>query len=456
MTPQVGDFIVLFEMICVIVVAAYFITRTRTFTDALERRLTPKGSAALILFFGALSIYGTLSGVEVLGAPINVRDLGPMVAGVFCGPIVGIGAGLIGGGFRLGMGGFTAVPCAVSTVLAGLLGGGVYLLLRRGDLPVPEVKTVVAFAVGMEALHMGIVLLTCSPFDAALALVRQVSVPMVLANAIGMFVFAFIITNLVTERRTQTERDTYQEELRVKKAELKVAAEIQQTFLPRSIPTMLGFDLAAVSCPAREVGGDFYDAIRLQEGKTGLVIADVSGKSVPAAIYMALSRTIIRAMAARHPDVTLALEDANSMLLEESDTGMFVTLFYGVLDEETRTLTYANAGHNPPLLLRDGTDEFISLPPTGVALGAMEDMEYGTGEVTFGVGDLLVLFTDGVTEAFSPEGEAFGNERLEETVRAARTLPAAAMIREIRDAVRAFAGEGPQDDDITVMVLKGE
>ncbi|MBP2145146.1 sigma-B regulation protein RsbU (phosphoserine phosphatase) [Methanofollis sp. W23] len=456
MNPQVEDFIILFQMICVIIVAAYFITRTPTFTAALEHRLTPKGSVALVLFFGALSIYGTLSGVEVLGAPVNVRDLGPMVAGVFCGPLVGVGAGLIGGGFRLGMGGFTAVPCALSTVLAGLLGGVVYLLLRRADTPVPRVGAVVGFAVGMEALHMGLVLLACPPFEEAWALVRQVSVPMVLANAAGMFVFAFIIANLVAERRTQTERDAYQEELRVKKAELKVAAEIQQTFLPRSIPTMQGFDLAAVSCPAREVGGDFYDAIRLQEGKTGLVIADVSGKSVPAAIFMALSRTIIRAMALRHPDVSLALEDANAMLLEESDTGMFVTLFYGVLDEETRTLTYANAGHNSPLLLRRGTDEFVSLAPTGVALGAAEEMEYGAGEVRVEAGDLLVMFTDGVTEAFGPGGEGFGNRRLEETVRAARGLPAMGVIRAIREAVLGFTGEGPQDDDVTVMVLKGE
>jgi sigma-B regulation protein RsbU (phosphoserine phosphatase) len=210
-----------------------------------------------------------------------------------------------------------------------------------------------------------------------------------------------------------------------------------------------------VSCPAREVGGDFYDAIRLQDGKTGLVIADVSGKSVPAALYMALSRTIIRAMAGWHPRVSRTLADTNAMILSQSDSGMFVTLFYGVLDEEKHALTYANAGHNPPLLLRAGSDEFIRLMPTGIALGAVDDMEYGEETVVIGPGDLLVLYTDGVTEAINTETEEFGEARLKETILGLRDRPADEIIRGVRDAVHDFAGKEPQFDDITLMVLRG-
>ena len=452
MNAEILDLLVLLQMICVIIVAAYFITRTEIFTEALERRLSFGSGMYLILFFGILSIYGTLSGVEVLGAPINVRDLGPMVAGVFCGPVVGIGAGLIGGAFRMGLGGFTAVPCSLSTVLAGALGGAIYYAHRESPV---TVGTAVGFAVGMEVLHMGIVLLISRPFETALNLVSQVSLPMILANAIGMLIFAKLITNLLTERRTKAERDAYHEELQRKKAELQIAADIQQTFLPKSIPTPKGFDLLAVNCPAREVGGDFYDAIPLGQGKTGLVIADVSGKSVSAALYMALSRTIIRATATWHPDVSLVLADANTIIEEQSDSGMFVTLFYGVLDEKTRTLTYANAGHNPPLLLRAGATNFGRLMPTGVALGAASEQEYGAEQVTLLPGDLLVLYTDGVTEAINGSNEEFSEARLMETVLSVREHSSREIIREIRDVIDEHAGGEPQFDDITLMVLKG-
>jgi sigma-B regulation protein RsbU (phosphoserine phosphatase) len=452
MNAEIQDLLVLLQMICVIIVAAYFITRTGIFTEVLERRLSIRNRVYLILFFGILSIYGTLSGVEVLGAPINVRDLGPMVAGIFCGPVVGLGAGLIGGAFRMGMGGFTAASCSLSTVLAGLLGGAIYYAHRGRPV---AVKTAVGFAAGMEVLHMGIVLLLAQPFDQALSLVNGVALPMILANAAGMFIFAQLIANLLAERRTKAERDSYHDELQRKKAELQIAADIQQTFLPKSIPPLKGFDLFAVSCPAREVGGDFYDAIRLRPDHTGLVIADVSGKSVSAALYMALSRTIIRAMATWHPEVSLALADANTMIEEQSDSGMFVTLFYGVLSEKNRTLTYANAGHNPPLLLRAGSNDFVRLMPTGVALGAASDQAYGEAQVTILPGDLLVLYTDGVTEAINSKDEEFSEARLMETVLRVRGRPSQEIIREIRDGIRDHAGEEPQFDDITLMVLKG-
>ncbi|HDS63732.1 MAG TPA: stage II sporulation protein E [Methanofollis liminatans] len=452
MNAEIQDLLVLLQMICVIIVAAYFITRTGIFTEVLERRLSIRNRVYLILFFGILSIYGTLSGVEVLGAPINVRDLGPMVAGIFCGPVVGLGAGLIGGAFRMGMGGFTAVPCSLSTLLAGLLGGAIYYAHRGRPV---AVKTAVGFAVGMEVLHMGIVLALAQPFDQALALVNGVALPMTLANAVGMFIFAKLIANLLAERQTKAERDSYHDELQRKKAELQIAADIQQTFLPKSIPPLKGFDLFAVSCPAREVGGDFYDAIRLRQDHTGLVIADVSGKSVSAALYMALSRTIIRAMASWHPEVSLALADANTMIEEQSDSGMFVTLFYGVLNEQNRTLTYANAGHNPPLLLRAGSNDFVRLMPTGVALGAASDQEYGEAQVTLLPGDLLVLYTDGVTEAINSKNEEFSEARLMETVLKVRGRSSQEIIREIRDGIRDHAGDEPQFDDITLMVLRG-
>jgi sigma-B regulation protein RsbU (phosphoserine phosphatase) len=443
--------LLLVEKMCVIIVVTYLLTRTSYFDEILERKYTLKNQAFMILVLGALSIFGTYAGFEIFGARANVRDLGPMIAGLIGGPVIGLGAGLIGGLHRYFLGGFTCLPCSLATVLAGLFGGALYLLNKRKFIGIPGA---VLFAALMESFHMGITLLLARPFAEALQVVKGVSLPMIFSNALGMFFAATIIANLIRERETAEERDRYQAELERKRQELKIAHEIQQSFLPDAIPLLKGFDLAALNLPAKEVGGDFYDFIPISRDKMGLTIADVSGKGVPAALFMALSRTIVRTNARNNPSVAEVIKDANSMITADSKSGMFVTLFYAILDLKVRTLTYVNAGHNPPMLFEEKSGDLIMLRARGIALGAMEEIELEERMLELESGSVIVFYTDGVTEAVDAHEQQYGEERLVKLIRESHSLSAQELVERIKAAVLAFCGDTPQYDDITLMVLK--
>ncbi|MCM8761318.1 MAG: SpoIIE family protein phosphatase [Candidatus Omnitrophica bacterium] len=236
--------------------------------------------------------------------------------------------------------------------------------------------------------------------------------------------------------------------------ELEIAKGIQQSFLPESPPKIPGIDIAAISIPARVVGGDFYDFIPIDADRWGIVIADVSGKGVPAALFMALSRTLVRASASGTTSPADAINHANSLILKDSKTNMFVTLFYAVIDASTMTLTFANAGHNPPLLISGQTDSIVLLKAQGVPLGITSGLKLTDNKMEFKKGDCLVLYTDGVTEAIDEDGEQFEIERLEEVVAFNRSLDAKSLIDKIQEQVTLFVGDQPQFDDITTMVIK--
>ncbi|MGD9029574.1 MAG: PP2C family protein-serine/threonine phosphatase [Anaerolineae bacterium] len=237
--------------------------------------------------------------------------------------------------------------------------------------------------------------------------------------------------------------------------ELALAGEIQSSFLPEVVPEVPGWQLAAALEPARDTAGDFYDFIPLPDGRLGLLVADVADKGMGAALYMALSRTLIRTYAAEYqaqPD--LVLDAVNSRILLDTRASLFVTIFYGILDPTDGTLTYCNAGHNPPYLLRAGDKDAIQgLDRTGMPLGVYADVTWERRAVPLAPGDVLVLYTDGITEAQNGQEVFFGKERLLEIAKANVGRSA----REIQDvllaAVHEFVGEAPQFDDITLMVL---
>ncbi|NLD57549.1 MAG: SpoIIE family protein phosphatase [Methanomicrobiales archaeon] len=452
-----SSLLVLLQLIGVIVVVAYLLTRSRIFPEILDGHPTVKTQIILIILFGALSVYGTLSGIDFLGARINVRDLGPMLAGLLAGPWVGIGAGIIGALHRLTLEGFTVYSCSIATVFAGLFGGLIWLFKKR---KFAGITIAVIFAILMEAFHMALTLVMCRPFDQALAVVSLVSIPMILANAAGMFVFSLMVENLQSERRMQAERDTLMREMERKNTELAIAAEIQQSFLPDTIIQIEGFDIAARSVMAKEVGGDFFDIVPLEvvpigKGQLGIMIADVSGKGIPAALFMALSRIVVRVNATwygRRP--AAAIRDANTIIANDSKSGMFVTLFYGYLDAGSRTLTYVNAGHNPPLHYRAADNTITELEATGIAMGVIGDANYEQAEIHLAPGDILILYTDGITEAENEKQEMFDLSRLQETILASRSLTAKEMSAAILDAVRKFTRGYPQSDDITLMIIR--
>jgi sigma-B regulation protein RsbU (phosphoserine phosphatase) len=237
------------------------------------------------------------------------------------------------------------------------------------------------------------------------------------------------------------------------KAELEVARALQIAILPATFPLRTGCDSAARMLPATTMGGDFYDFIELPHGKVGLVMADVSGKGVPAAFFMAVARTSLRGVAAGHATPGACLAEANGVLCAQNPLDLFVTVFYCMLDPITGVLRYANGGHNPPYLRRaDGSIEALS-GAGGLVLGAMPDVEFPEHAVQLGIGDHLVLYTDGVTEAFNAAYEPYGEERLVAEIQAHGAGSAAGLVERICHSVTAFAGAAPQSDDITLIVL---
>lgn len=268
------------------------------------------------------------------------------------------------------------------------------------------------------------------------------------------------IAGAIETIRDITERIQTEQKLARSSAELQIAAEIQQSFLPETLPDIRGFDIAARSVMAKEVGGDFFDVIPfevipLEMGNYGILIADVSGKGVPAALFMALSRIVVRVNALWHRDPGKAISFANDIITQDSKAGMFVTLFYGTLSEKDRSLTYVNAGHNPPLLYRRMTKTFEELMPTGIFLGGIEHQAYTSRTVKIGPGDIIVLYTDGITESINGLEEMFGEERLRSIIMEYKDLNASDILKKILEEVSSFAVGQPQFDDITLMVIKG-
>ncbi len=245
----------------------------------------------------------------------------------------------------------------------------------------------------------------------------------------------------------------YSTELERKEAELAIAAKIQRTFLPAECPDIAGLEIMMHTVPAREVGGDFYDLISLDNNRYGMVIADVSGKGVPAALFMASSRTLIRDNAAWYPDPAALIFQVNNLIVENTENEMFVTIFYGIVDLSAMTLTYCNAGHNPPVLLHENT-RIDSLHGTGMAAGVIADTSYTSETISLNPGDILVCYTDGITEAIDTDKNQFGEERLIPLIRSDSSLTTRDIVSDIVDTVTKFCGDEPQFDDITLVVAR--
>jgi serine phosphatase RsbU (regulator of sigma subunit) len=236
--------------------------------------------------------------------------------------------------------------------------------------------------------------------------------------------------------------------------EMQAAATIQNSILPRPLAregALAAIDLHAEMHPAREIGGDFYDYFLVDDARLAVTVADVSGKGIPAALFMAVSRTVLRG-GERGDDMAAQMENANRLLATENAASMFVTAFHGVLDLDSGALRYCNAGHNPPYVLR-ASGERETLKATGIPFGVDEDMPYRIAETQLRPGDALFLFSDGITEAFNPANEEFGTARLEAALDAARGQSATALVGDVLAATQAFAAGAEQSDDITLLAL---
>ncbi|MCK4428089.1 MAG: SpoIIE family protein phosphatase [candidate division Zixibacteria bacterium] len=247
----------------------------------------------------------------------------------------------------------------------------------------------------------------------------------------------------------------YEEEKKLQQMEedLKTARNIQLSLLPKETPSLPHVDIAGLTLAAKEVGGDYYDFINIDEDRLGIVIADVSGKGMPAALLMANVQATLRAQALANHNPSECIAKSNSLLCKSVDVGKFVTLFYGILNTKEKNFTYTNAGHCYPLIF-NSKGEFRQLEKGGLILGMLEDYSYQEEKIVLQPGELLLLYTDGITEAFNQRDEQFEEERLIKVVQENLSRDAKEISKQIVDDVIAFQEDVPQSDDLTLVVMK--
>lgn len=235
--------------------------------------------------------------------------------------------------------------------------------------------------------------------------------------------------------------------------ELDFARDIQKNLLPQSIPQLNSFDIAAINVSSRQVGGDYYDIIKLDESNYCIAIADVSGKGIPASLLMANMQAFLRVICRQEMNLEDATGLINDLIYENTSDGRFITFCWGILNQESKTFNYVNAGHNPPLLLRDG--KITKLQKGGIILGVMKTMmKYESETIELKKDDVLILFTDGISEAMNTKGEEFSDKKLEETALNSSFGSAKEILYKIRNEVLDFSAGAVQSDDLTMIVVK--
>ncbi len=239
--------------------------------------------------------------------------------------------------------------------------------------------------------------------------------------------------------------------------EVEIAREVQERLFPQKLPIVRGLDYAGHCRTALGVGGDYYDFLALPKGNLGIAIGDVSGKGIAAALMMASLQASLRSEATRAPEnLAAALSNINRLVYEASASNRYATFFYGQYDPALGRFDYVNAGHNPPMIFHDGRENgtITRLEPGGTVIGLLEDVQYEQGSVRLGPGDVLVAFTDGISEAMNPNDEEWGEDRMIDAVRACRFSSAQQLLEAIFDAATKYAGTAPQHDDMTLVVVR--
>lgn len=238
------------------------------------------------------------------------------------------------------------------------------------------------------------------------------------------------------------------------KEELRLAATIQSELLPKEPPTIPGYDIVGTSVPAQLVGGDYFDFVPITDKQLAITLGDVSGKGLPASLLMANLQATLRGQTLLGASAKECVRRSNRLLYQSTSAEKFVTLFYGILDAEKGSLLYSNAGHDAPFVLRAEGDP-IRLGEGGLVLSIVEDFPYEEQSVPLGAGDVLVIYSDGISEAINPGQEQFGDEHISAVIEAHRNQSASQIMNEIIAAVKAHAGTAPQMDDMTLVVVKG-
>jgi len=235
--------------------------------------------------------------------------------------------------------------------------------------------------------------------------------------------------------------------------EMRIARDIQTELLPKDFPSIQGIDIFGFSVPARHVGGDCFDVIRIDDERLAVTIGDVSGKGTPAAILMANVQAAVRVLTESGVEPARLIDRVNRLVHGYTEESTFITFFYAVLNTRSRELAYVNAGHNPPCVLRaNGSREYLETG--GLVIGIMPSTEYSAGKAKLSIGDSLVLFTDGITEATNPNDEMYGDDRLEELLVRHRHSPAREIEERVYTSIKDFTAGAAQTDDLTMVIVK--
>ncbi|MBE6996921.1 MAG: hypothetical protein E7427_01985 [Ruminococcaceae bacterium] len=432
--------------VAVMLVVAAFISSSDSLAKLFTAGKRWKYSVIVGLLGGVFGIYGNISGFDVNGAVVSVRDIGPMLAGFSGGPLGGLIAGLIAGVHRLTMGGITARACVVATCCIGLICGFVSSKWRS---QVTKPGFALLLSALMEAFHLGLVLLMVRPFETALDIVKQIALPFILVNALGFALMIVIMTYMEHQRDLALERSRLQ-------SELEVANVIQHSLLPTISEDYPGSKSLVVSASmeaAKTVGGDFYDLFYVDPTHLAFLIGDVSGKGVPAAIFMASAKITLQNCIRDIPDLTTAIEAANNILCARNEAEMFVTLWVGILDLGSGALRFVSAGHNPPVLLRDNAGQYLRFK-NGFVLAGMEDVKYREQSMQLLPGDILYLYTDGVTEADDRNHRLFGEERLLQCFADKSASAPAQILSDVKSTIDTFIDGNSQFDDMTMLCFR--
>lgn len=394
-----------------------------------------------------IGIYGTMNSIPVLDVQTNIRDLGPIIGGLLGGPLVGGIAGVIAGFHRYLQGGNTALPCMLAAIFAGVFSGYMY---NKNNKRFIGLRKAVVLTVFVEAVHSILILLFHESKTMAIES-QQITMPVRMAvEGAGIALFSFIIEDLVRNRKIREEKQRAEQEL-------AIARTIQMTLLPTLFPPLPNWPRIALYGavePAREVSGDFFDFFLLGHDKICFSVGDVSDKGVPASLFMAVTKTLIKAKSDEVSTPSEILSRVNDTLCENNNSLMFVTIFCGMYDSTTHQLQYSNAGHNPPYLLTADKKLALLSEKCGMALGVMPGAPFTTKSVNLQTGDTLLVYTDGFTEAQDAHGKMLGEDDAGKLLAQYGTGDVKTLIDQILASISKYQKGVQQYDDITLLALR--
>ncbi len=441
MTAAMVNYIIsLVDCTCFLLILFYLITRAQFFYDLLTAKDKPQKHIVLALLFAAVSIYGVLVGAVFQRTVMSISIVGPIAGAVICGLRVGAGAGVLGAAAGLLVHG-SMIQAAMP--LAGVA-AGLYCMARAKTSSGKVLDAaIITFCC---AILTELAIFFFSPSEAHEKLLMPMSA---LISVLGVTGMVFLIERLIEERQTSAAKEFIDSELRI-------ASDIQMSIVPKTFPPLHNLpdlDVFAVLKPAREIGGDFYDFFSIDEDHFFFAVGDVASKGMPAALFMAVSRTLIKTNAEPGIGPELILKHVNDNLCRGNDSSISVTVFCGIINIRSGEVVYSNAGHTPPYIYRkDGNLKPASLPE-GMALGIEEGFVYGRDSLVLEPGDAIVVYTNIVDSVVDSNMRMYDALRLEKIIKSDPSTASRGIVSRIIKDVESFIAGVEQSDDITILSL---